>query len=418
MEVLTSDRRARSQLSILLRELGHTAYFHETADRLKDSLNQSPEGRVVLVDLGMEFDHEALVAKYGTIPGMRFIGLQFFSSDQEAAVYLNAKHYRNIIVLPAHAERAKSRLRNVLTPKANHGTLVNRRATSFPAAGFAPKLKTRPSFSMKRNSLKESAPFRDSSRYLTCRSDASMGFLQSLQKLNRAEKLTYLLLGEEGAEFELVCREINFQSISDRTALHMVAPDDLCMDALEKLERAANRERSIWHVYVGRSDEYSAECLRQFALFADYLGNLRNPHIRIYMAHAKGSEEFFREGVGEVFKSIAPKMEPVHLPSLAERPEDIPAICHATVGSLRAAHPFLAVQRIANAAIDYLVETRDELSHQKLIRILRNSIALSQSPELGIEDIKNYGESDMTTQHLLESMADENFFPAEQPANF
>jgi hypothetical protein len=33
------------------------------------------------------------------------------------------------------------------------------------------------------------------------------------------------------------------------------------------------------------------------------------------------------------------------------------------------------------------------------------------------DDIKNFGESDLTTQHLLESMADESFFPATETAD-
>lgn len=169
MEVLTCDRRAKSQLSILLRELGYTASFHDTVGSLEDSLNQDSEARLVLVDLSVEFEHEALAAKYSAVPGMRFIGLQFFSSSQDAAIHLNAKHYRNNIVLPAHAERAKSRLRNVLAPKANQGSLGNRLAKSSAVSSFAPKLKTRPPFSMKRNSLKETSAFRDSARYLSCR---------------------------------------------------------------------------------------------------------------------------------------------------------------------------------------------------------------------------------------------------------
>jgi hypothetical protein len=170
----------------------------------------------------------------------------------------------------------------------------------------------------------------------------------------------------------------------------------------------------VLHVYLGRSDDFSADALHEVELFIDYLSNLRQPYLRVYLAHAYGSEEFFREGVAKIFKPLTNKLRRLSLPSLADRASDIPKICHGTLGLLRTAHPFLLVQQISNSAVDYLVETRSSLSHGQLIRILRNSIALSKRPTLGVEDIKNYGESGLTTQHLLESMADENYFPPEQ----
>jgi hypothetical protein len=283
---------------------------------------------------------------------------------------------------------------------------------------FTPRVKSRPPFAFNKDSKKETPAFREGARYLVCKSDAAKDLLHRIQRLGRSEKLAHLLVGEEGAEFELVCREINFQITNEQTALHMVSPDDLSIDELEKLERAATRDRETLHVYVGCSDDYSAENLHQLELFIDYLANLRNPHLHIYLAHTTGGEEFFRQGVVDIFKSLRPKMELLSVPHIAERIEDIPEICQTTIGLLRAAHPFLAVQRISSSAIQHLVDTRHELSHQKLVRIIRNSIALSQRQVLCVEDIKNYGESGLTNQHLLESMADENFFPSEQSANF
>jgi DNA-binding NtrC family response regulator len=136
------------------------------------------------------------------------------------------------------------------------------------------------------------------------------------------------------------------------------------------------------------------------------------------LAHAAGTGEFFSEGVAEIFRPLCDRLDPIRVPCMEDRTEDIAGLCHTTIGMLRAAHPFLTVQGINNEAIAYLVETRADLNHQKLVRILRNSTALCQRPVLGVGEVKSYGESEISSQHLLESMADEAFFPAEETVNF
>lgn len=416
MEVLTSDSRAKSQLSILLRELGYAASFHGDVGSLEAVLSANVPKQPVLIDLSEDIAHEALGERFDS--NISFIGFQFLTSAQGATVHANAKFYSTSVVLPTHAERAKARLKNTLKPlRAPGGLASSRRPISTIIKGLSGQ-KSRPPFSFRSaaSASTQKATERPP-RYLVCESAASSRLLQRI-RARESSQVACLFLGEDGAEFELVAREVNFQVTGDKTPMHMVQPDELSIDELEKLEREASRARTVLHVYVGRTDDYAVEALSQLGLFIDFLNNLRNPHLRIYLGHAYGSEEFFRAGLEEVFKRITVKMPTLKLPSMAERPEDISDICHTAVGMLRAAHPFLFVQHIATEAIDYLVSSREELSYRKLIRILRNSISLSQKPVLGMEDVKNYGESDLTNQHLLESMADEKFFPMEESANF
>jgi len=423
MDVLTSDPRAKSQLSILLRELGQTAVFHSSIESLKESIksaNGRPSQGLLFVDLGEEIDHAALVADLKKGEPVRLIGLQFFSANKDAAIDLNAKHYDSSLVLPEHAGRAKSRLKYVLTSRSSGGAqggALARRQTN-PQRAFADRFKTKPPFPLNGKASKEPMALRGGARYLVCRSNVAKDLLLNLQDLARTGKLAHLLIGEDGAEFEMVCRESNFQSIRDRSALNMFTPENFDFNALERLEREASRDRTPLHVFVGRTDEYSAEKLSELVRFLDFLREIRRPHVRVYLAHARGSESLFRAGVAEVFETLCAKMDVLKLPRLKDRADDIPEICHTTMGSLRAVHPFLVAHRISNKAIAYLVEMRGEMSYQQLIRILRNSIALSRQGVLCVEDIKNYGESDLTTQHLLESMADEQFFPADQAANY
>lgn len=251
---------------------------------------------------------------------------------------------------------------------------------------------------------------------MTAISPAAIQFITSL-KSESSDKSVVILTGDEGAEFELAARELNYQSNADRTPLHIVTADDLSLDELEKIERAAVKAQRPAYCYVGRTDELDENAALELSLFLEYLENLRNPHLRVILAHQDGSEAFFRNGVAEVVQTIRTKRAATPIPPLEQRAEDIPRICNKLLAALRTAHPFLLVSSITDDAIKYLVESRNDFSHSKLIRTLRNAVALSQRTALCIEDLKNYGESDTTTQHLLESMADEGFFPTAEAAN-
>jgi hypothetical protein len=415
MEILTSDRRAKSRLSILLRELGYSARFHETVVSLQEALRESPVGQSVLIDLDFEADHLTLVAGVDAEVAQSLVGFQLIEASFGAEISDNARHYPSSVMLPPHSERAKSRLRSAI--KARSSLSSSRVGTSKNA--FTKRFKTKPPFPLAgKIGRQEAKPQKEPTRYLTCSSEAALNLLQKIRSIATSGHHVHVLLGEDGAEFELVCREINYQLHDEADALQVIAPEDFSIEELEKLERLAARERRRRHVYVGRSDEFSADALREFSLFADYLGNLRNPHLNLYLAHAAGTGEFFSEGVAELFRPLCDRLDPIRVPRMGDRSEDIAGICHATIGLLRAAHPFLNVRGINNEAITYLVETRAELNHQKLVRIIRNSTALCQRTVLGVAEVKSYGESEISSQHLLESMADEAFFPAEETVNF
>lgn len=245
---------------------------------------------------------------------------------------------------------------------------------------------------------------------------AGRDFLQQLS-IQSSTDIFCVLRGAEGAEFELAARELNYQLNEDKTPLHVIPLDELSLDELEKAERESAKKQTWLNCYVGRTDDLTESAAIELGLFIEYLENLRNPHMRIILAHADGSEAFLKEGAAEPLKAIIRKRSPLIIPSLQDRPEDISPICRTLLAALRTAHLFLLVYSISNEAIDYLVSESSALSFSKLTRILRNSIALSQRTSLGVEDIKNYGESDTTTQHLLESMADESFFPQSEAAN-
>jgi hypothetical protein len=47
------------------------------------------------------------------------------------------------------------------------------------------------------------------------------------------------------------------------------------------------------------------------------------------------------------------------------------------------------------------------------VRVLRNAMALGESETLSEKELKHLDDNSPTTQHLIESLADEKYFPVE-----
>lgn len=414
MHILTSDKLTKSQLSLLLRDLGHAPRFHSELSELFKVLEVSQPRASVLIDLQFELNDAGLELMQSKNQAHQLIGFERHDADSPTPIRIPANSFSTSIIIPTHSERAKLRLKNALRA----GNTLKRPAKPLGS--------TRPPFSFskadkKPNLLSNSKTTRSKNldttraRYLIADSPSSIKLFETLKRFSQKKGLLILEANEE-AEFEIIARELNFLSNSDTSTLYIIDNNNLRIDYLQKLERKANKSKVVMHCYVGRTDELDEVAASELRLFGEYLCNLRNPHMRLIVGHEKKTEEFYRNGVAEHLNSFVKKAERIKIPSLGKRAEDIPAICQLTLSFLRTVHPFLIVQRISKEAELYLCEQRHQYSYTKLVRILRNAIALSQRDYLSVEDIKNYGESSMTTQHLLETMADENYFP--QSANF
>lgn len=411
MHVLTSNRTTRSQLALLLRELGYTPAFYEDFRTLLDATS-SKQGDL-LIDLASDLSEIELARLKAARSTANLIGFQHYSENDSSA-QLKAKGYTTLIVLPSHAERAKARLKSAFRNSANESSSTRSWATRAPfnynrpaGSGKTPRpFASRPPFKTEIRA-----------RYLTAYSATAKDFVHSLKEECKPGT-TLILTGDEGTEHELAAREYNFQFNGDAVPLYTLPGNAINIKELEQLEHKANKDKQPINCYLGRSDDFNEESMLQVDLFRQYLDNLRNPHLQLIIAHEHGSEACFHQGVGQPFKQLQGKAKSLTIPPLRTRVEDIAPVCHTLLGTLRSAHPFLLVQYISTAAIEYIVEQRHELNYAKLVRLLRNAVALSQRNALGVEDIKNYGESDMVNQHLLETMADEQFFQEQQSANF
>ncbi|WPJ96435.1 hypothetical protein SH580_01805 [Coraliomargarita algicola] len=410
--MLTSNRTTRSQLALLLRELGFTPIFHEDFRALLSALSGKPGD--LLVDLSMDLSELELERLKAAQPKAIVIGFQHYSESRTNAP-LKTNGYTNLIVIPSHAERAKARLKSAFRNSTNESSSTRSWATRAPFSYSRPPstAKTPRPFATKPKLTRTDIR----SRYITAYSAVSKDFVHCLKEECKPGT-TLILTGEEGTEHELAAREFNYQFNADSVPLYILPSDTINIKELERLEQKANKAKQPINCYLGRSDDFNQESIQQVELFRQYLDNLRNPHLQLIIAHEHGSECCFHHGVEAPFKQLQSKAKSLTIPPLRARSEDIAPVCHTLLGTLRSAHPFLLVQYISNAAIEHLVEHRSELSYVKLVRLLRNAVALSQRNSLEVEDLKNYGESDMVNQHLLETMADEQFFKEQQSANF
>lgn len=412
MHVLVTNRGARSQLSLLLHDLGCPPVFHSDVDELIARIRLDESSTMVLIQ-----KHEGLaVGRLSELkalrPSLNLIGFELLDDASSSSGQSQLNVLTASFVLPAHPQRARTVLQATIR-QYNSGARLNS-SPSLKQFRAASAMK-RP---MGRLQDKLSSVHRPRGealkalrvRYVVCESPVMRSFVGSFGQISWGRSVC-ILQGEPDAEFELVAREINFQENSDQVPLRFIQNDEVQIDILEKMEREAKRSNVVMNCYVGRTDELDAEQVKELLLFAEYLRNIRTPHLRMILAHEIMGDGLLREGAEADVLKLLKTSSRVEIPRFNARTLDIREICFSVISSLRTAHPFLMVHSISNEAIDYLIEQRGDLSFGKIARMLRNAVGLAQHSVLEIDDLRNYGESDDSIQHLLESMADEKYFP-------
>lgn len=415
LRVLTDDRLVRGQLSVLIRDLGYQLNFHDNGDALLSQISiDSNTTTAVLLDVQLS-SKETLNKVLSTLgPNVRKIGFQALNNGNQTTIDSKPNGFDYFFLLPANAERAKARLKIALRSERADANERSQHLTPAPLR-FT---RTSVPFGKTRNPFSRQAPLRSESkdsRYIQAYSSSVKNIISQFNEIKISAPLI-IIAGNEGSEFEAFAREFNFQANGDKTQLIILDDDNLSLEKLEAIEKKATKSQKPCLCYLGRTDALNADSIEAVSLFVEFLNNLRNPNLRMIIAHEYGTEDFLAKPVLEFVKKHHNQSPTLLIPTMKDRVDDIIPIALNLLNTLRVAHPFLQVKSISESALNYLLEQRAELSEAKLIRILRNSIALSQRTTLEVEDFKNYGEHSATTSHLLESMADETYFPSSQTA--
>ena len=122
------------------------------------------------------------------------------------------------------------------------------------------------------------------------------------------------------------------------------------------------------------------------------------------------SEGYLEKEVKALLNKFRELGETVEIPFMAERKEDVSLIAQSIFTTLRSAHPFLVTRMLSQSAIDYLEAQCAEMSYSGLVRIIRNSMSLTERDTLTENELKSFGDDSPTTSHLIESLADEKYF--------
>jgi transcriptional regulator with PAS, ATPase and Fis domain len=358
----------------------------------------------VFYDLALEPRLMALEAlRYGS----EKTNLIAFEQMQEGADKLNcppnAKHY---FVVSSDIRKTAARLRQILhevdalaakkKKAARRKSSATRRAASKRSAASAP-----------------AEPF-TLSRYLTAKSPSMQRLLVQITELAKRPKFV-LISGEDGADFELAAKELNFRTNGDQSPLHIADPMRVEVDEIKR--RLCTRDTTQF-CYLGLSYELGALTV---ARLNEYFGQLKpeaveKPAPCFILGHVDDSDTYLEKEVKALIKTFCDLGEVVELPSLGERRDDVSLIAQSVFTTLRTAHPFLLTRTLSRDAIDYLEAQCADMSYSSLVRIIRNAMALTQRDVLTEEDLKNFGDDSPTAQHLIESLADEKFFKDESGA--
>jgi DNA-binding NtrC family response regulator len=235
MHVLTSNRTTRSQLALLLRELGFTPTFYENFSTLLDATTNKQGD--LLIDLASDLSEIELARLKAARSTANLIGFQHYS-ENDSSIQLKAKGYSTLIVLPSHAERAKARLKSAFRNSANESsstrTWTTRAPFNYSRSGTG---KTPRPFGSK-------PPFKTDirARYLTAYSPIAKDFVHSLKEECKPGT-TLILTGDEGTEHELAAREYNYQFNGDAAPLYTLPSNAINIKELEQLEQKANKDK-------------------------------------------------------------------------------------------------------------------------------------------------------------------------------
>jgi transcriptional regulator with PAS, ATPase and Fis domain len=397
IHILTTDRSLIEQLTQLLAGGQQPFHFHNDLEALIAMLPKLKKADKVFYDLQLEptlmaFDALRFGSKKTNL--VAFERLPAGSKDSNCPK--TAKHY---FMLSPDLNKSGVRLKQLLHEV---DTLSVKKKRARKKVG-SPKSSTKAA-----NLSQKSAPPITLSRYLTAKSDAMQQLLVKIAELAKQPKFVFLT-GEDGADFELTAHELNFRTNGDQCPLHIVDPMRVEID---EIKRKIFSEHKTGYCYLGLSYEWGALTI---ARLTDYLEQLsvadaQEPSPCFILGHVDDSDGYLEDEVKALLYSFRKLGVVVEIPAMAERKDDVCLIAQSIFATLRTAHPFLMTRMLSHCAIEYLEAQCAKMSYSSLVRIIRNSMSLTERDTLTENELKSFGDDSQTTSHLIESLADEKYF--------
>lgn len=413
IHILTQDTESKEQLTALLSELDHDCVLHEAVEPLLRAVKKLKKSDVVFYDLSLENRLWALERLYTSTRRTNLVGFELLTKETAQGGQHCVDGMEHYLLLPKNNDRAKARIQEVFKAVARAAAPKKRKSkprqkveaqVDDSASAQNPPLAV--------PQLESGAPSRSSPRYLQAQSAAMQSFLSRLYQTVGTTVLT-LINGEEGAEFELVAREFNYHANGDTCPLLVTDPMHLDFDEFRRFEKNAASLEQVHYCYIDMSIELNRSSTRALLECMDHLRALANPHLRLIIGYVNDSESYFCEESEVMLESLRAHAVSLEVPAFSERAADIPFIAQRVFSTLRTAHPFLKARILSMEAIHFLQAECKQFDYARMVRVLRNAMALGACETLSRKELENLSDNSPITQHLIESLADEKFFDAE-----
>ena len=409
IHILTLDSGIKDQFEQLLAGGQQPFHFYEDLEALISLVPKLKKTDKVFYDLQLEpsfmaFDALCFGGKKTNI--VAFEALKEGADANSSSCPKNAKHY---FVLSSDMRKASARLKQLL----HDIDASTAKATAKRARGRAKPKQASGGNASTQTAVSKEIPV-TLARYLTAKSPAMQELLVQIGDLAKNPHFVFLT-GEDGADFELAAREINFRTNGEQSPLHIVDPMRVEIDQIQK---AACPEDEVSYCFLGLSYELGALSVVRLKEYLDTLleTGKEAPCPCFILGHVNDSESYLEGEVLGLIKSFKEIGHTVQIPTMEERSEDVSLIAQSIFTTLRTAHPFLMTRTLSRDAISYLEEHCADLSYSGLVRVIRNSMALTERDTITADELKSFGDDNPTAQHLIESLADEKFFKAQNAA--
>jgi hypothetical protein len=397
IHILTTDPKLTEQLTQLLAGGQQPFHFHDDLETIIGILPKLKKTDKIFYDLQLE---PSLLAFEALRFGCKKTNLIAFELLPEGSTQSNCpKNTKHYLLLSSDLNKSGVRLKKLLH-EVDTLAVKKKRARKKTSAQNTKKVATQ-------KIENEALPI-TLSRYLTVQSKSMQQLLARIAKL--AEKPRFVFLeGEDGADFELTAHEINFRTNGDQIPLHIADP--MRIDVDEITTKLSTKDETSY-CYIGLSYELGTLSIARLTDYFDKLkeNEISDSSICFILGHVDDSEGYLETEVKHLIKQFRDHGEVIQIPNMSERRDDISQIVQSVFNTLRSAHPFLMTRMLSRGAIDYLEAQCGEMSYSSLVRIIRNSMALTERDTLTEDELKSFGDDSPTSQHLIESLADEKFF--------
>ncbi len=408
IHILTQNPQVQEQLSELLGDLGQEFTFHNTLEPLLKAVRRLTKSDYVFYDLQLEDTLWAFERLYTGCKKSNLVALERLTKETSLDHNQCPAGVENYLLLPPKMERALPRVQQLLREVAQQN--AKKQATRKKNASNRAKATKQPLKQTKKAApMAATTPtFPAIARYLQALSPAMRNLLAEVQTIVEEDGII-VIEGNEGAEFELLAREINFRANGDACPLHVIDPMHLDAEELNSLLDATD-DTTTTYVFLGQTVDWTVKAAYEIERFIERCDAHKNLPLRIIMAHAADSESYMADNTRPLVKTLRKRGLTICIPDMSEREEDIPMIAAMTFSTLRMAHPFLSSRILSAAAVKFLQSEAETMDYARLTRIIRNAMALSQKDVISEDTIRNLSDNSPMTQHLIESLADERYF--------